>query len=111
VVADAGFDIKLYEDYTGTGGTALTPINRNRNSDNATGLVITHTPTGGADGSVIWQDAPGAAGNPSQSAPGTSQGRGELILKQNTIYLFRVDGANDDIITYNFDWYEHTDKS
>lgn len=110
ISVSAAFDAYLYETYTGSGGTGLTLRNRNRNSANTSGLTITHTPIGAADGTIIWQDSAGSSGFLS-SAPGTSNARAEVILKQNEKYLFRVDGANGDIVTYNFDWYEHTDKA
>ena len=111
VVSDAVMTAYLYETYTGSGGTGLTARNRNRNSTNTSGLTIAHTPTGAADGTIIWQDTAGTAGHPASSSGGSVATRGELILKQNKVYLFRLDGADDDIVTWNFDWYEHTNRT
>ena len=113
VVSDAAVTVSLYE------GTALvyeaanilTPINRNRNSTNTSGLSICHTPSGvGADGSLIYSTTAGVAGNPASSAPGAVAARFEFILKQNTAYLLRIAGASGDVLTTNLEWYEHTDK-
>lgn len=109
IQSSAAFTAYLRRDYTGAhvGGNVLTPINRNDNSNNTSGLTICHTPNGATNGDIIWQDASGADGQPVSSRPGNSTSRGELILKQNTVYLFHLDGENDDICTFNFSWYEH----
>ena len=111
-VSDAAVTVSLYEStaLTHVGGNVLTPINRNRNSTNTSGLTICHTPGGAGDGNLLYSSTAGAGGNPAQSAPGAITGRFEFILKQNTAYLLRIAGASGDVVSINLEWYEHTDK-
>ena len=111
-VSDAAVTVSLYETTTLTHvvGNVLTPINRNRNSTNTSGLTICHTPGGAGDGNLLYSSTAGAGGNPAQSAPGVIGGRFEFILKQNTAYLLRIAGASGDVVSINLEWYEHTDK-
>lgn len=112
IVSDAAVTASLYETTTLThvAGNVLTPINRNRNSTNTSGLTLCHTPAGAGDGSLIYSATAGVAGTPAQSAPGSVTGRFEFILKQNTAYLLRAAGVSGDVITINLEWYEHTNK-
>jgi hypothetical protein len=108
--AVATFDI--LEDVTSfAGGAAFTALNFNRNSANTSGLTVTTghtgsdliTPTGGAE---IWNEALGTRG-----AQTSRQNASELILKQNSKYLFRVtNGATANNVSILLTWYEHTNK-
>ena len=50
--------------------------------------------------------------NPNRGIPGGVSRENEFILRQNTTYVFRfTSGVNDNILTYNGEWYEHTDKN
>ena len=108
-------DFLLYEDATRAGGTALTPRNRNRNYADASMLTVTHTPTGGAVGTLIAETLFGVdagGGTNRQLSGGASDSRSEFILKSNTKYLMAVtSGTADNRITIILDWYEHTDRS
>lgn len=97
-------DYKLYETAVTTGdGTALTALNRNRNSATAATSVLTHTPTiaGGSEGTLLvsrhWL-----------SGKGTDDSE-RWLLKQNTKYLIRVTNSTSSVNKTNIivDWYEH----
>lgn len=115
VTATGETDFKLYEDTTRTGGTPLTPRNRNRNYSDSSVLTVAHTPTGGAVGTLIAETFFGVdagAGSNRQLSGGGSDSRQEIILKSDTKYLLVVDSATaSNRITIVADWYEHTDAS
>jgi hypothetical protein len=106
-------DVDLYEttSLTHVSGNALTPVNRNRNSSETSGMTFCHTPAGSGDGTkidgvIFGLDTGGGATR--RLAGGSASSRSELILKQNTAYLLRVtSGTDGNRISINFDWYEH----
>jgi len=104
---DAAFTVDVFEVTTKAheAGNVLTPINRNRNSANTSGLTICHTPSGSGDGNVIWSFAGGA-----NKTVTTAENRNEFILDQGVAYLVNLSGASGDVAHLLFDWYEHTDK-
>lgn len=53
----------------------------------------------------------GDATTPNKGVPGGSIRSNERVLRQNTAYLFRfTSGVNANVLSYNAEWYEHTDK-
>ena len=111
LTAGATFDI--LEDVTSfAGGVAFTERNFNRNSSKAATCIATtgHTgadlvvPTGGTE---IWNETLGSRGLLT-----SRQNASELILKQNSKYLFRITNSTAaNITTILLTWYEHTDKN
>ncbi len=106
--SSAGARIEIYEGTTGiSAGAVLTPRNNHRNSTNTSGLTILQNPTIVSDGTRI---AGFLAGGSKQ--PGIAERSRELVLKQNTTYLFRITSlavSND--IAWAAEWYEHTNKN
>ena len=102
-----GATLDVYEGASGvSGGTATTPLNNNRNSSNASVLTVTKDPTAVTPGTKI---AGFIAGGSRES--GFAVREREIILKQNTTYLFRITSlANSNDIGFEGEWYEHTDK-
>lgn len=104
--------VELFEDATVSANGTLEPtMNRNRNvADNNT-TEIYETPTVTTTGTVIDSSSFGT-NNKNTSVGGGERGNNEIVLKQNSIYLFRVTETNVAATTVNilFDWYEHTDK-
>ncbi len=96
-----------------TGGTAMTEVNRNRNSVNTADVTVTHSPTG-TEGSVTTlftcQFGIPAVGGGRGGSGGTLPGRNEFILKRNTKYSLTITAlsANANNICVVMDWYEHT---
>lgn len=107
--AEAESNITIYEGTTTSAdGTPVTAVNRDRNSSNTAGLVITHTPTVTGVGTQIASYKMGSM----QKSGGTVRANAELILKQNTKYLIRItnDTALNNWLDYLADWYEHENK-
>ena len=101
----------LYEASTFTYVTAndITAFNRNRNSDNTTGLLLCSAPGGSGEGTPLEIVVTGGvSSNGRANAAGGLTSRGEIILKRNTSYLVRVvSGAASNTYALVADWYEH----
>ena len=93
-------------------GNALTPMNRNRNSTNTSGLTICHTPGGADTSGADWTQYIGAAASGGRIAVGgEAGGRNEFMLDQNNDYLIRATSrADGNAISILMDYYEHTNK-
>ena len=101
----------IYENPTFTSGTVKTAMNSNRNSVKTASILIYYNPTITALGDLIYSRSSGVAGaTPSKATTESNfQREDELILKQNTKYVFKIiSKANDNIISYHGKWYEHT---
>lgn len=105
--------VQLYEGSSGiSGGSSVTARNSNRNSSNTSGATILQTPTVATPGTLIASAAFGAAGAKAFAPTGGSTTRdSEIILKQNTAYYWKITAnAATVTVSYNADWYEHTNK-
>jgi len=93
-------------------GNRITPMNRNHNSANTSGLTICHTPAGAESGTAVLTQYLGAAATGGRVAVGGGAGsRGEFILDQNSSYLIRVTSrADGNSLSIILDWYEHTSR-
>ena len=99
--------------------TRMTPINNNRNSTNTSihDVFYGTTINGFIDdslGTVLISDSIGVDGGlPSRPDQGGSTSReDEVILKQNTSYLWiLVSKAADNIVRFKSSWYEHINKN
>ena len=91
---------------TDADGTAITEFNRDRNSSNTAEMVLTHTPTNPAGGTVLSNSRKGSG----KQTGGTQRGVFELILKQNTKYLINITNhaATASLTSWLFGWYEVT---
>jgi len=108
-------------------GTALVAYNRDRNSSNISGILslastavagqatsYTNTQIAAASysaGTIIGHYLL-AGGKGPRVVGGTNRGSQEIILKQNTKYLFLMQniGANANLHEIHLNWYEHTNK-
>ncbi len=98
--------IELYEGATtDADGTTIPQYNRDRNSAFVTGLVITHTPTTPAGGTLIQAKQLGSG----KSSGGESRGQNEIILKNNTKYRLVVTNATtkNNYVSYELNHYIH----
>lgn len=109
-------------------GTALVIYNRDRNNSSISGALSLATPAVAgqvtsftntqiaaasyAAGTIIEHDLL-AGGKGPRVVGGTTRGTQEIILKQNTKYLFLMKniGANANLHEIHLDWYEHTNKT
>lgn len=97
-------------------GTAITPVNNNRNSAHTSTATIAGILNADlADANV---DTPtGAATQIAHGIIGAGRNGGvitrdkEIILKQNTIYCMRAIANAAGYINFLISWYEHTNKS
>jgi hypothetical protein len=101
-------ELYIYEGTSTTGGTAFTPINRNRNYavSNQSQVAMVINPTVTSVGTEIdAQLIPGGAGK--KSGGGTA-GSLEYVLKPLTNYLFRLTNVNGTAhaADLTLEWYE-----
>lgn len=75
-------------------------------------LTITQVDcTVNAVGTRLGGTTGGSGTNPARGIPGGSSRDNELVMRQNTKYLFRfTSGAAANDFSYNAEWYAHTDK-
>ena len=100
VQGSSNFNAQIFEDTTKVANTsnALTAHNRNRTSSNTCQLVITHTPTGSGDGTLLYSNQWGGPAGPGASSLGEGGATSEAhqwVLKPNTKYLVRVTSTTD----------------
>lgn len=95
-------------------GTAVTPLNHNRNSSNSAGLVlkvITNTTIGNANADTTVAAATtllhGIAGA-GKKVGGQGGQRMEFILKQNEDYCLRFIASTAGYVSFRLTWYELT---
>lgn len=93
-------------------GTAMAEVNLNRpkSATETATMVVTHTPTVPSVGTtpiVNGRYLPGGTGG---NRPGTQARAGEIILKLNTYYLFRITNISGQSAILNavLEWYEET---
>lgn len=109
---------RLYEGAIFSGGTVVTPFNNNRNSTNASASILTYKPAisgaGTTSGTLISASSWGTAtATPSMRGVGGASSRNrEIVMKSGTTYLAVITSvAADNLISYDAEWYEHSDKS
>ena len=96
-----------------TGTTALTPINRNRNSGNSATIAVHRGYSAGTTNgaTTIYNHRAGATGaGVSGGQTGAARGINEYMLKQNTKYIIAVTTYANVYATVVLDWYEHTNQ-
>jgi len=101
-------ELYIYEGASTTGGTAFTPINRNRNYtvSNVSQVAMVINPTVTSVGTEIdAQIVPGGSGKKSS---GGAAGSLEYVLKPLTNYLFRLTNVNGTAHAafLQIEWYE-----
>jgi hypothetical protein len=108
ITGTQGTKVDIYEasDFDAD-GSAVTPINTNRNSSNTSVLTITSDPSVNSDGNLIWSGYNGALKTSSEH-----ESIAELILKQNTKYIYRITNLTiqDNIVDYVGYWHEIADR-
>lgn len=82
----------LYEGASVTGGTSITPLNKNRDSTIASQGVALLNPTVTSLGTAILSQI--LIGGQGKKASGDSMHSSDLILKPLTTYLFRITNVN-----------------
>lgn len=109
IQGSGALSLNIYKDSDyAADGTAVTPINNNQNSSNTSGMTVQIDPTVTTPGTKIYGQYSGA-----NRVAGIINREREIMLEQNTKYLFRItnETAQDNVIAWDADWYEHTNKS
>ncbi len=95
-------------------GTEMGIFNRNRelvrvNGAEGNTALMFHTPTTPASGVVIESARTGSG----KKFGGGGRDEEELVVARNYKYLIEIlnGTANDNLINWTFDWYEHTDRT
>lgn len=103
-------EIRVTEGESVTGGTAITPMNQNRNSSRASTAVVKTATTVTIAGTNVGTYMVGAGGVPSAPRSGGGSGQdNEILLKPATTYVFEfenVGSTTETVAYYNFFWYE-----
>lgn len=99
-------ELYIYEGATSTGGTAFTPVNRNRNYTTASEVAMVMNPTVTGTGTLI--DAQFLPGGVGKKAGGGDAQSLEFVLKPLTNYLIRMTNVNgtDHPGYVALEWYE-----
>ena len=104
----AGVGYRLYRASTGiSGGSAVTPQNRNHVSTNVSQVSVMQGVTV-TEGTLVQAMNYGTSGNPVAASGGGGGSDHELVLAPNTAYtisLINLGGANS-VVTWDFFWYE-----
>jgi hypothetical protein len=105
-------ELKIFEGSTFTSGSALTPLNRNRNSKNTCKCTVTGGVTATNTNAIMLQnETAGTGGNPSSSSGGGGGQNDEWVLNPNRTYVFQFENIGSTTATvfyYNFFWYEES---
>jgi hypothetical protein len=107
VEAESELEVQLWEAPTVvTAGTAITSVNRNFNASQNDVLGITQGGSVSADGTSKW--GPWRVGSGRSEAGSYGRNR-EFILKNNTVYLFRITNqtTSNNNVNVEFDYYVH----
>jgi hypothetical protein len=96
----------LYEGASVTGGTSITPVQKNRSVLTASQGVALYNPTVSSLGTMILKQI--LIGGAGKKASGGSTGSSDLILKPLTTYLFRLSNVNGTAHAAEIilEWYE-----
>lgn len=99
-------DFFVYEGTSTTGGTAFTPVRRNRNIATTSNVAMVTNPTINTFGTLINQQF--ITGGTGKKASGGSSGSLEYVLTPLTNYLFRLTNVNGTAHTalLELEWYE-----
>lgn len=99
-------DSVLYEGDAYSAGSAVTPINRNRNSLAASTLSMVKGSTVTPAGTIIELGGVGTEGNPAAQGGGAGGAEHELVLKPGTKYTRLITPSAATVVTVTEFWYE-----
>ena len=99
-------DFFIYEGTTTTGGTAFTPVRRNRNIAATSNVAMVTNPTVNTLGTLINRQF--VTGGTGKKSSGGGTGTLEYVLAPLTNYLFRLTNVNGTAHTalLELEWYE-----
>ena len=89
-----------------TTGSGLLAINHNRTATNSASASV-RCSASATNGTIVYQDRIGfSGGGPASPVGGASHDEYELILKQNSNYLFLCSAHGVGAVSMHLDWYE-----
>ena len=106
VISNDVVTVNFFEAPDYAGGIALTAFNRNRSDTHKESILTltdTATDSGGGTGTLLWTFKAGA----NKTVVASESERFEFVLEKDTKYLLQAVGAQNDIVTFLLDWYEH----
>ncbi|MGL4679687.1 MAG: hypothetical protein ACRCWC_09955, partial [Plesiomonas shigelloides] len=93
--------MRLAEDSTVTGGTAVTPRNRNRISGNVAKTLVNVGVTLSTEGNILFYGQVGSGSNAANATGGSNDGSAEeWVLKRNTTYSLRFENIGTVTATF-----------
>jgi hypothetical protein len=101
-------EVRLIEAPTVTDdGTLITPVNRNRNSDNTSDTIVYGAPTS-SGGTNVYQNKVYETGTGSHTQGGSIEMPSIFVLKDNTDYIFEIENLNvaTTTVSYSILWCE-----
>jgi hypothetical protein len=100
-------DYVMREGDSFSGGSDVTPINRNRLSSNTSEMqTFVSNATATPAGTIIQRGGIGTAGNPASRTGGGAAAAQELVLKANTNYVLTLTPAGATVANLSLFWYE-----
>lgn len=103
-------ELKMFEGSTFTSGSAVTPVNHNRNSKNTSKVTCTGGVTATNTSAILLlNETAGTGGNLFSSSGGGGGQNDEWVLRPGRTYVFQFEniGATTATVFYfNFFWYE-----
>ena len=100
-------ELEIYEGDAFTGGTSVTPINRNRNSTTSSAMQAFYKGTTVTlAGTIVESAGVGSAGGFFSSSGGAASADQELVLKANTNYTIAITPAGTTTCIFELFWYE-----
>jgi hypothetical protein len=99
-------DADLYEGDNYSAGTAVTPINRNRNFTNVSGVSMVKGSTVTPAGVLVDIAGFGTAGNTAARTGGSGGETEELVLKRSTKYTLLITPSAATVVKAKLFWYE-----
>ena len=111
VNADGAGTVEFFEtpteDDPAVPGDAVSAINPHRGSSNTAEATVKSDPVFTADGTLLWRERVGVAGNPAQSEGGSGGSRHEFIVEDGTVYALKFTADADNTkVWVAFNWYE-----
>lgn len=102
--------LNIYEDTEYTGGTPITPVNRNRNSSNTAKTTVLAGATGATEGTLIYTGVFGSAASGGffggSSGGGTGNSANSIVVDMNKKYLYELTNSETATVGINAEFTE-----
>lgn len=102
-------ELRIAQGSTTTGGSLLTPYNKNHNSSAVSATVITGGATMGVEGTVKFIESAGLGGTATRAGGGSPGEQNEIVMLPSTVYTFtfaNVGATTATVFYFDLFWYE-----